>query len=120
MRLLITGSREGHMYVDQALDAFVELHGMPDVIIVGDARGVDTQAQHWAKRNLVPFREYAAYWEEFGNAAGPLRNTVMVAEMKPCDYCIAFFKKGAANKGTSDCSKKAEAKGLTVIKVWDV
>jgi len=44
--------------------------------------------------------------------AGPRRNRAMVG--LGADVCVAFFKKGAANYGTSGCVKLAKAAGIVV------
>ena len=45
-------------------------------------------------------------------AAGNYRNQEMI-DARP-DICLAFFKEGAANTGTSDCVRRADAAGVPV------
>jgi hypothetical protein len=53
-------------------------------------------------------------WKRHGKKAGPLRNALM-ATVKPARYCIAF---GAdrGTPGTQDMIRKAEARGIEVIR----
>ena len=44
--------------------------------------------------------------------AGPRRNHAMVA--RGADVCLAFFKRGAANYGTTGCVKLVKAAGIDV------
>ena len=64
-------------------------------VIAGGANGVDTLAEHWAKRNKIEFIAYPARWKIFGKCAGIMRNHEMV---EFCDYLIAFWD--GKSKGT--------------------
>ncbi len=55
-------------------------------------------------------------WKQYGKYGALQRNTRMV--VKGADICVAFFKTGEANKGTKDCSSKAELAGIEVLKFW--
>jgi hypothetical protein len=81
------------------------------VIIQGGARGADEHARTWAKDRGIPVETYAADWKQYGRAAGPIRNGVMLAESRP-DGVVAF----PGGSGTADCVRQAKALGL---KVWE-
>ena len=66
-------------------------------VIAGGANGVDTLAEHWAKKNKIEFVAYPARWDKFGKRAGIMRNHEMV---EFCDYLIAFWD--GKSKGTLD------------------
>lgn len=48
MKLCVTGSRDGRPDVEYWLDRWVRKFGLPSLLVLGDARGVDTQAYDWA------------------------------------------------------------------------
>jgi hypothetical protein len=83
-----------------------------DTIISGGAKGVDTQAivlaQHWG----IDWKVYPADWEQYGKAAGMIRNRQVV---EAADRVVAFWD--GESKGTFGTIKLAlaEKKNLEVI-----
>lgn len=113
MRVLVTGGRK---YADRervysALDAVHAKHGVT-LLIEGGARGADRLARDWAILRQIPYQTEDADWDRYGNAAGGIRNSQMLAEWKP-EAVVAF--KG--NNGTADMVAKAQAAG---VPVWEV
>ncbi len=111
--LAVTGGR------DFANRAFV--HGVLDrvhhartvaLLVFGDATGVDQFAWDWAHSRGVPHERYEADWKTHGNAAGPIRNGVMLRDEPWRDGLIAF----PGGKGTADCKRQAAELG---IPVWE-
>ena len=82
------------------------------VIIHGGAEGADTLADEWARKWVLRREIYRPDWKKHGKAAGPLRNSRMIAEGRP-DICIAF----PGGRGTEDMKRKARAAGIEVIEV---
>lgn len=78
-------------------------------IVTGGATGADAAALAWAMRNEVSFEGYPANWSKWGDAAGPQRNTYMVA--LGADAVVAF----PGGSGTAHMIRIAEKAG---IKVW--
>jgi hypothetical protein len=81
-----------------------------DVVIVqGECpTGADLFAREYAEeRCLMLPCDYAADWTKHGKAAGPIRNTAMVAV---ADACVAFWD--GKSSGTLDAIAKAKAKGI--------
>jgi hypothetical protein len=117
-RVLVTGSREW----DDAQELRLALiHAtalrLDSVIIVHGAcpTGADALAAEWAQDYGVTPEPHPADWDAYGKAAGPRRNAEMVA--LGADLCLAFFKRGAGNRGTSDCASQALAAGIPVRRV---
>lgn len=81
-------------------------------IVEGGATGVDQFAGEWAKANKYLLHEVPADWAQYGKAAGPIRNNLML-KVYPIDLVIAF--KGGS--GTKDMVAKALKKGIIVLKV---
>lgn len=92
MILAVVGYRNFHDYdfVAQALDAYIAKHGKPEAIVSGAAKGVDTLAADYAKRNNIRLIEHPANFYEKGYydaSAGPRRNALIVRD---CTQAIAF------------------------------
>lgn len=98
MRVLVCGGRNftDKVLLETVLDELKNANQV-DCIIEGNARGADRLAGYWARKNKIDNIKFPARWDLYGNAAGPIRNQLMIDEGKP-DYVIAF--KG--NKGTQD------------------
>lgn len=91
--ICICGSRD---ITDINLDLFIDPTHV-GCVISGGANGIDTLAEHWAKRNKIEFIAYLAQWNKFGKKAGIMRNHEMV---EFCDYVFAFWN--GKSKGTLD------------------
>ena len=90
-------------------------------IVTGDANGADFAAREWWI-NLQADREFyqgldnrgtlavhKADWDKHGKAAGPIRNSAIVAD---CDEVIAFWD--GKSPGTLDTIRKAVKAGKPV------
>ena len=124
MRIQITGSREFTDFgqFKRALDFEIgEAYRLTPgscVVVHGGARGADSMVQPAVfDLSWVEVEKHPADWERYGKSAGYRRNAEMVA--KGADVCLAFFKRGAANRGTAmmvDLCKKA---GIPVKEFWE-
>lgn len=89
----------------------------PSKVVTGQCdtkENADKLAERWAWFNGIQYQGYPADWRMFGNAAGPIRNSQMLAAEKP-DIVLAF--PGAA--GTADMVNKALRGGYIVKQVLD-
>lgn len=114
LRLLVTGSRDfsDEIVIASGLADVVGRYGNPAVTLVhGDARGVDKTAAAIGKRLGWNIEKYPADWVRWGNAAGPIRNQIMVDT--GAEVCVAFKAEGS--KGTADCIKRAKRAGIRVF-----
>lgn len=145
-RLLVTGSRKLRdvQAVHRVLDSILADH--PDLVVIHgkNESGADWFARRWCWKHLAPewgghIREepHPADWTgpcritcrrghrrrrrldgtEFCPAAGNYRNQEMV-DSRP-DECVAFFKDGAENIGTTDCVARAVKAGVPVRKYYE-
>ena len=80
-------------------------------IIAGEARGADYLAKIYASEKGYSYKGFPAYWEKFGNAAGPIRNSEMINYIKEKNGKAVFFLDGMS-KGTGDCLRKARSCGI--------
>lgn len=81
-------------------------------ISVGDAHGLDFYVKLYAREKNIPIRVFRANWNDFGWAAGPMRNGTMLLETMP-DLVLAF----PGGPGTLDCVKQALAFSFNVKRV---
>lgn len=96
-------------FVFNSLDRIADQYGLPELLRHGNARGVDSLAELWAQSVGVETDKNDADWDQYDNAAGPIRNTEMLE--KGADIAI-FFPGG---RGTNDMYLKAHAAGLEII-----
>lgn len=110
MKVLVTGGRTytNMRFIYQTLDELeAELHMQGkriSLVMSGNASGADSHARSWAMLRKKSYVGYPAPWKQYGNRAGPIRNTRMLVEGKP-DIVLAF--KG--HTGTADMCQKAAA-----------
>lgn len=110
MKLAVVGTRTFNDYkkLEQKIAELAVFHDI-ERIVTGDAPGADALALRWAKKNGYPFTKYVADWNQFGKAAGPMRNQIIVNN---ADMLLAFWD--GVSTGTADSIKKAKKKGIKV------
>lgn len=84
-------------------------------IVAGGATGADQLARDWARgcaKEGVAFIEVAADWAQHGDAAGPIRNQLMLDRHQP-DLVIAF----PGGTGTADMVRRAKKARVPVREV---
>lgn len=116
-RILITGSRD---FADWSwmLDVltYAKSKSAPDALLIhGDARGADTLAKMTWEGFGMPHKPFPADWNQYGKAAGHIRNKAMVDF--GADICLAFPI--GESKGTRGCMKLAEKAGIRVINITE-
>lgn len=117
-RILVTGTRENSTFIEhmvrETLNVLVHSENVPQgrqvIIVHGQCPrgGVDYYADSWARENGFQPERHPADWKKHGKAAGPVRNTAMVASR--IDYCVGF--PAAGSRGTWDCLQKAVDAGI--------
>lgn len=105
-------SRYVFAVVDWIQDAIREgrIRADRDVIIEGGAPGVDVIARDVLQNRGYRVIEVPAEWKKYGKAAGPRRNSKMLA-MEP-DLVVAFHRNLKASRGTADTVQKAMGLGI--------
>ena len=83
MKLAITGSR-----TCPPVDIEAYLKYIPDTIASGGAKGADTYAREFAKKEGVKLIEYFPNYDKYGKGAPLERNKQIVYE---CDCVLAFW-----------------------------
>lgn len=113
MRVLVFGGRDWNKRKTTyaALDQLDKEYAFTTVID-GMAAGADELAFDWALIRGVKTERYAADWDTYGRAAGPIRNQKMIDTGLP-DIAVAF----PGGNGTADMTKRCENAGILVKKV---
>lgn len=112
MNIAIVGSRDFNNYDDLCEVLYSTVNASEDTIISGGAKGADKLGERFADENNVPKKVFLPDWDKYGKGAGFIRNSQIVEE---ADYVIAFWD--GKSKGTADTVKKAEKKGIEILKI---
>lgn len=128
MRVLITGSRtwtgkraEARINIILSiLAALCEVLGTKLTVVHGACpEGADAITDAWLVRHEdagVHAERHPADWDQYGKAAGPLRNSEMVT--LGADLCIGFLREGS--RGTSHTLALARSAGIPTFTVsWE-
>jgi len=113
LRVLVCGGRDyrNRDFIHNTLVALDAERGPIACVIHGAATGADDEAMIWAQMmGRVKHAPFAAEWERYGKAAGPIRNQRMLDQGKP-DLILAF----PGGKGTADMIRRAKAAGIEII-----
>lgn len=108
MRVLVFGSRtfSDVVFLFETLDKFHATYDF-STVIEGEAPGADTLAREWAEVRHIDVEPYPARWEEYGRAAGPIRNTQMLLEGRP-EMAFGFIDGAIINsKGSKNMWQQA-------------
>lgn len=113
-----TGSRflRPHQCSEIVKPVLEDLDPFYDLVVVGDAMGVDLFVREWCQEHRVAFSVFFAHWDKYGNAAGPIRNRRMAAMV---EKLYAF--PGPESRGTLDmigqCEKEILCQEITIKEV---
>lgn len=117
-RVIIAGSRNFNNYAalqmvcDNLLTKKKLTHNI--VIISGTSRGADTLGEKYARERGYAIGRFPAAWQQYGKAAGPIRNHQMVDN---ADALIAFWDGNST--GTKDMITEAKKKGIAVRVIYN-
>lgn len=105
MNVAIVGSREWRFPIE--IRSVVASLAPTDVLVSGGARGVDSIAEHYARKRGLECIIHEADWELFGKSAGFIRNRLIVRD---ADRLIAFQHEHS--RGTQHTIDLALDKGI--------
>ena len=120
MIVLVSGSRTGFTYKE--FNNYFSEHFNPNEVhemVAGGAKGIDTFAKIYAKRNNIKFTEMFADWDALGKKAGAVRNLDMLEYIKSKAVCRADMKVVAFrydfSSGTTHMIKSSKEMGVDLI-----
>ncbi len=89
-RVIIAGGRDFDNYpgLVQVMDRLLANVTDEITVVCGMARGADTLGERYAKERGYAIRYFPADWDEYGRAAGYIRNEEMA---KNADALVAFW-----------------------------
>lgn len=112
MKVIIAGSRDigiGEMAVYSLMRTAPFFREMTH-LISGGAKGVDTYAVEWAKRNDIPFSEYKPDYEKYPTKVAPIMRNKLMADN--ADALIAIWN--GKSRGTKNMIDEAKARNLKI------
>lgn len=112
--LAVTGGRIATVtagFIDTTLSLIRKQEGDIDLLIHGNAKGIDQMCGFWARQNHIHVAVVDALWYELGqDVAGPRRNRAML-RLKP-DLVVAF----PGRAGTADMIRQTLEHKIRLIK----
>lgn len=111
MKTIIAGMRNYNNY-ETMLKAIEACPWNISTVVLGGATGVDALGELWAQQNEIPCQLFPVtreQWNEFGKAAGPMRNRQMAENS---EALLAIWD--GKSRGTKNMIQTAKAKGLHV------
>ncbi len=113
MKIIIAGGRD---YIPTRDEEAVVLKILDDLgateVVSGGARGVDKWGEEIAEQLNLPVNVFEAKWDQFGLAAGSIRNQQMAEYSNAC-----ILLSGA--RGTNDMHEKAKQHHLKIADLRD-
>ncbi len=114
MKVIIAGSRTiGGGSMDaacRAIDMAIEMSGFKITEVVSGTSGAaDMAGERWATKHGIIIMQFVPDWNEYGKAAGPMRNQHMA---NYADALIAVWD--GVSRGTRDMIRRAKKAGLKV------
>lgn len=116
MIVLVCGDR--HWSDRQAIRRRLAQLPLDTTVVHGAASGADSIAGEEAKDLGFKVVEFPAEWAKYGRAAGPKRNSAMLAYIENSvgiSIVLAFHHNISESRGTADTVRKAKAGGIKTI-----
>ena len=111
MKILISGSR---VYANRhKIHNVLSVLPFDTVIIHGDCRGADKLSGSVATELGMTVDSYPADWNQYGRAAGPIRNQKML-DNNDIEKAIIFHENLQESKGTKDMVSRLKKKGIPI------
>ena len=115
-RIIVAGGRDFSNYIllSETLDAVLKRYTDSETIIVtGCCHGADALGERYAKEHGIPVKRFPADWQQYGKAAGPIRNRKMAEYAAERDGMLVAFWDGKS-RGTASMVRLAEKYGLRI------
>lgn len=114
MKTIIAGCRGFNDYklLKEKVDYYRKDHVITEVVS-GTARGADYLGEEYANENGIPIKSFPADWDNYGKAAGPIRNRQMA---EYADVLIAVWD--GKSKGTNNMIIEMNKLMKPVFLIW--
>ncbi len=114
MKTIIAGCRGFNDYnlLKEKVDYYRKDHVISEVVS-GTARGADYLGEEYANENGIPIKSFPADWDNYGKAAGPIRNRQMA---EYADVLIAVWD--GKSKGTNNMIIEMNKLMKPVFLIW--
>ncbi len=116
MKLIIAGSRDWVVTpadIELQFDDFLFCKQDVTEVVSGTAKGADFGGELWARENGLLIKRFPADWEEYGKAAGKIRNGKMA---KYADAAIVFWKNQSSGSANMIAHMAALQKPVRVVR----
>lgn len=124
-RVIIAGGRDFDDYyllednvMEWILDTYLSGHYEDGKCIIefisGKAKGADTLGEKFAKKHDYKITLFPADWNQYGKAAGPIRNRQMAEYAAQADKGVLFAFWDGESRGTKNMIDLAKQYGLDV------
>lgn len=107
-RVIVAGGRDFNNYdlLEKTLDYLFQNVKDEIIILSGNAPGADTLGEQYATKRGFALEKYPADWNQYGKAAGPIRNEIMAEN---ADALVAFWDgKSPGTKSMIEIANKYE------------
>ena len=108
-KIIVAGSRNFNNYILLS-EKLCKYKDEIKEIVCGEAKGADTLGKNWAIQHNIPVKSFPADWQQYGSAAGYIRNHQMGDY---ADGLIAFWD--GMSSGTKDMIDYMEKLGKLCI-----
>lgn len=118
IKLIIAGPRNLNISYSfmSAICANFNLHkNNVEEVVCGMARGIDMKGEYWAMEQTIPIKRFHANWDEYGNAAGSIRNKEM-AEYADT-LLIIWTGNPSKNKGSHNMKQNMISEGKPIYEI---
>ena len=120
-RIIICGGRHFKDYnaLESLVDSVLVEKGLSNnevEIVSGHCEGADMLGELYAEKHGIICKVFPAEWENYGRAAGPIRNSQMIeyASESAIPIVVAFVS--PRTKGTTDTVNKAIKRGFSIFR----
>jgi hypothetical protein len=111
MKVIIAGGRGIWLTQEQMANIVIESELCTNIseVVSGGAMGIDIAGEAWAYESNVRVKTFSADWNQYGRAAGPIRNRQMA------DYADALVLVwNGKSRGSMSMRREAQLAGLRI------
>lgn len=120
LHILICGGRHFDNYelLRATVTKYIADHGFEShniEIISGHCPGADMLGERFAQEHNTEMKLFPAQWQQFGRAAGPIRNKQMVDYLNSFEHKVVIAFASPNSRGTRNTISLARRMGIDVL-----